>query len=475
MAAQSNTHPVYTGNALSRQERWQLGRKFGKYDFNQFRPLQASTHFLGKGKIGEMEVACKFLFQKSRWGVLNLERNPAGVLYLDLVFTEPPGCYLRGATIILTLDEHDGDLQRHFSIKDKTQTPLPVHVTEHGPHNLVGQLKTREKLRTRQFLPSLNTGGFVEIGGMGQKSKVREVQESQWRFSSQTMPDRSGLATTLRWDLSESDLDRQPKHTNTFHTAFAFQHDGQPFFIRLEVSGVLENIASNLLYKTKQKLKKFKFPGEPQTATTLVNFGGRDNGYTQPLDELARTIPSEMVHANMVPVDQVQMIQLLQRQIKEADLPDELTVQDEETPFYEVPISQASTTVPEEDEIAEMKDNVLALMALPRANPTSGAFQGVSAHNEKLPETPHTPPASFSEMDKSFDESSQTALGSENEPEQPKTIQTSLSIGGFQKVRDLLREMGVLPALFQLLFCLVILRVGEKYPSRTPHGPLPTD
>ncbi|KAI1825631.1 hypothetical protein F4861DRAFT_185351 [Xylaria intraflava] len=471
MAAQSSLYPVYTGHELSSRERWRMGRKFGKYDFDRFRPLQTSRHFLGKEKIGEMEVACKFLFQKSRWGVLTPVRNPGGILYMDLVFTEPPDCYLRGATIVLTLDENDKDLQRHFSMKNKTQNRVPVHVTEHGPQNLGGQLKTMERFRTRQFIPTLNAGGFVELGGMGQKSETRHVKESQWRFSSQAMPDRSGRPTILRWDLSENDLDRQPKHTNTFHTAFAFEHDGQPFFIRLAVSGVLENTASNFLYRTKRKLKKFKFPGEPQTATTLVNFGGRDNGYTQPLDEYARMIVPEMVRANMASVEQVQTTQTPQA----SDPPDDSTiVQDEETASTDGPISQATTNVPEEEEMAEMKENALALISLPRAKSTETTPYDTYIHAEKLPKTPHIPSRSFGE-DESFDESSPTALGSENGSEQSRTSQKSPSLSGFQKTRDLLRDMGVLPILMQLVVCLIMLRVGEKYSSRAHHGFSPTE
>ncbi|KAI0977523.1 hypothetical protein F4678DRAFT_455668 [Xylaria arbuscula] len=469
MAARSNAYPVYTGSILSRQQRWQLGRKCGKYDFDQFRPIQVSTHFLGKGKIGEMEVACKFLFHKSRWGVLNPDRNPAGILYLDLVFTEPPGCCLRGATVILTLDEHDEDLERHFSIKDKIHDNLPVHVTEHGPHHLVGPTKTSEKLRTRQFIPSINAGGFVELGGIGQMSKVREVHESQWRFSSQVMPDQNGHATTLRWDLSESHLDGQPKHANTLHTAFAFQHDGQPFFIHLEVSGVLENAASNLIYKTKRKLRKFRFPGEPQRVTTLVNFGGRNNHYTQPLDEHAQMIPSEMVHANMAPPDQVQTLQTPLSQTKESVPPRILNLQEAETPSEEIPIPQVSTDVAEQEDMAKMKENALTLMALPKANPNRRATYDAYLHNEKPSKTPHTPPQSIGDADRSFDESSQTVLGSEHESEQPKIIQASLSVDR-NNIRDFLREMGVFPALVQLVFCLLIFRVKEIYSSTTTSG-----
>lgn len=468
MAATSNdAPPVYTGNVLSRHERRKLGgRKFGKYDFDQFRPLRVDKHFLGQAKIGEMDVACKFLFRKSRWGVLAADRNPGGIMYLDLVFTEPPGCYLRGATVILTLDENDKDLQRHFTVANKTENKIPVHITEHGPQNIVGQPKTREKLKTRAFMPYVNAGGFVELGGVGQESHVRKFKDSQWRFSSQTVPDRNGHGTTLRWDLSESAQDRQPKHPNTFHTAVAFEHDGQPFFIRVEVSGDLESTTSNLIYKTTNKFKKFKFPGEPQRATTLVNFGGRDNPYTQPLDEHAQMIPLEMVEANKTPVDQVQTLPTPQDERRESDPPDYQTVKDEKTSSYEVPIS-------ERDETAKMKENVLALMALPRANPNKRAVHNPYAQNQNLPAT-NKRSLSFDQVDNSFDDSSQTTLASKDETDHPKVVQNSAAVGELQKIRALLKDLGVLQALVQLVMFLAVLKIWENYQTSTRHRSSPT-
>ncbi|KAI1210949.1 uncharacterized protein F4807DRAFT_44273 [Annulohypoxylon truncatum] len=299
-------HPIYSGVALPWQERFQFGRKYGKYDFGRFERLEGSNHYLGKGKIGDVEVACKFRFRESRWGVLTPDKNPGGVVYLDLTFTEPQECRLRGATVLLTLDEEDEDLRRHFSARDSsTKVKVPVHITEHGPQSLHGQLDEAFKTEKNSFAPWIDVGGFAGAGGIGRNSEKKYIQRSQWKFSSQPIPNKMSRATILKWDLVESELDRQPRHDNTFHTAFAFEHDGQPFFMQVEVAGCLEGIASHIRQKAKQRFKKFKFPIEPQSATTLVNFGGRNNPYHDPLDELARNIPRDMVEKNRKPVIQI--------------------------------------------------------------------------------------------------------------------------------------------------------------------------
>ncbi|KAK8011526.1 hypothetical protein PG990_010491 [Apiospora arundinis] len=296
----TRAHPVYSGTALSSFERLKLGRKHGRYDFGRFDKLTGSSYYLGKGSIGDMEVACNFLFTKSRWGVLSEERNPGGIVYLDLVFTEPPDCRLKGAEVKLTLDEDDEDLRRHFASGKPPPKPLvPVHITEHGPQKLHGDERAAFRTVDNSFMPEISASGFGNVGGVGRKSQHQQVVRSNWRFSSSAMPDKRNRATTLKWQLSENELDRQPRHSNRFHTGFAFEHDGQPFFMQVEVSGELESTTSDLKHKVKRRFRRLKFPAEPQTATTLVNFGGRNNAYKDPLDQERNTLQQRMVAANM--------------------------------------------------------------------------------------------------------------------------------------------------------------------------------
>ncbi|KAI1776929.1 hypothetical protein F4818DRAFT_412337 [Hypoxylon cercidicola] len=313
-------HPVYSSIASSSQESWRPGRRYGKCDFGRFEPLLGSNHYLGRGNIGDVEVACRFLFRESRWGILTSDKNPGGVLYLDLIFTEPAGCRLRDATVVLTLNEEDISLRGfnaessdpYDSISEarvpKARIPkarVPVHITQHGPQILRGPLEEVSKVTRNYVSPWVDVGGIIGAGGVGRDSEKHSVHRSQWTFSSLAMPNKSGKSTILQWHLIESELDRQPRHDNTFHTGFAFEHDGQPFFIQVEIDGHLDGMASHLWNKTKQRWNKLKFPAEPQFARTLVNFRGRNNPYRSPLDELARSIPQAMNDKNMKLMPQV--------------------------------------------------------------------------------------------------------------------------------------------------------------------------
>ncbi|KAI1269264.1 hypothetical protein F5Y18DRAFT_374095 [Xylariaceae sp. FL1019] len=303
MLAEAN-HPVYTGIAVPLQKRLQLGRRCSKYDFGKFQLARGSAHCLGSGSIGEMDVACKFVFSRSKWGVLGSEADPGGVVYLDLLFTEPPNCQLRGATVTLTLDEYDKDLEDvDFSVGSAMQednSRLPVHIVSHGPGTLAGQPTRAIEYHKMSFKPHINAGGFAELGGMGREYGRKMIAQSQWRFTSQTQADYQGSETKLRWDLSENELDKHSKHSNTIHTAFAFSHSGKPFLMQVDVKGTLKSKVSNVKHTTKQTFRKFKFlPRNQANATTLINFGGKNDLYRTPLDELAQRIPQLMVQENL--------------------------------------------------------------------------------------------------------------------------------------------------------------------------------
>ncbi|KAK8029195.1 hypothetical protein PG991_006251 [Apiospora marii] len=367
-------HPVYSGVARSHKERFKhLGRKYGKYDFGRFDQVRGSSYHLGKGSIGDMEVACNFLFLKSRWGVLSPDKDPGGVVYLDLVFTEPPGCRLQGATVELKLDDEDEDLRNHFaSGKPPPKPQVPVQITHHGPDQLHGETVQVLKTTRKAFIPEINTGGFGGIGGVGKESQQQEFIRSNWRLSSQPMShDASGRPKTMRWDINENQLERQSDHPNTFHTAFAFEHDGQPFFMQVEVSGHLDSTTSELKHRAKQSINRLNFFAEPRTATTMVNFGGRDNPYKTPRDELARSIPDEMVLANMRPVPRVPRIRTGQEQLYQASAEtEEVAVEEEVADDGDESIEQSyitnRLTAPEAE---ELRAGAMAVLSWDRPPP----------------------------------------------------------------------------------------------------------
>lgn len=176
--AETMNNPIHIAT-----KRHHFKRKCGKHNFDRFEPLVGSVHYLGSGNIGEVEVACKFLFRESRWGVIS--NNPAGVVYLDLTFTEPLNCRLRGATVVLTLDEEDEDLKRYFRNMNLYEDPqVPVQIVQYGPRILNGRLDEALKTDRRSFQPWVDVGGIAGAGGIGIDSEKQYVQRSQWKFSS---------------------------------------------------------------------------------------------------------------------------------------------------------------------------------------------------------------------------------------------------------------------------------------------------
>ncbi|KAK8128629.1 hypothetical protein PG984_009737 [Apiospora sp. TS-2023a] len=440
-------HPVYSGVARSRRERFKLGRKYGKYDFGRFDQVRGSSYYLGKGSVGDMEVACNFLFTKSRWGVLTADRNPGGVVYLDLDFTEPPDCRLKGATVQLTLDDEDEDLRRHFaSGKPPPKPQVPVQITEHGPQQLHGETVQVMKTTRKSFIPEINTGGFGGIGGVGKESQQQEFIKSNWRLSSQSLPNHFGRPTTMRWDINENQLERQSDHPNTFHTAFAFEHDGQPFFMQVEVSGHLESTTSDLKHQVKRKFRRFKFPAEPRAATTMVNFGGRENAYKTPLDELARAIPDQMVMANMRQVPRVRRMRTGQEPLYQ------VTAETEETSIEEM-------TGDAEDELIEQSYIANRLTAPEAEELRAGAMavQPFRSAGIDVPETRNDtePPARTpTDADSSVEQERDTTIQQDNSSSPPASS---------EQIERLLQE-AKLPLVLQLII-LWLMSIGTKWPQ----------
>ncbi|KAI1095790.1 hypothetical protein F5B19DRAFT_267800 [Rostrohypoxylon terebratum] len=292
-------HPVSTGATQSWKERYRLGRRFGKYDSGRFEVLRTSNHILGAKKLGDIDVACKFLLEESRWGVLTPNKNPGGVIYLELTFSEPIDCRLKGATVTVTLEELEAPKT------NSRPNEIPVHIIRYGPDTLQGGFTEAFKIKQISAIPSIEVLGAAELSGVGYNSQTRQILQSQWKFMGQGLPNAQGHQTKLSWRLVESKLEFQSSHDNKFYTAFAFKHSGQPFLIQVDVSGEVEKGASYLFHKTKQKLKKLKFPMEPKTAITLVDFSKNSHLFTDPLDQLAERLPEEMVERNMKPIAQV--------------------------------------------------------------------------------------------------------------------------------------------------------------------------
>lgn len=290
-----------------------VDRKYGRYDFKRFDHLVSHDASLADASLGKIHVDCKFLFKKSKWGTLG-DQDPAGIIYLDLSFNQPSHCRLKSATVQVTLDDDDQHLVRQFP-----SNPLgpPVQIVKYGPRHMTGEPQYERSASHTSYIPTIEVAPFGGAGGVGKETAKETIRECRWMFESHLKTGSRKRGKTnwaykvLQWHVTENELEYKSMHSNTVHTAFSFVHGGQPFFMRVEVSGKLESRASDLHHQIKHKMRKLKFPSKPNSsgyATTLINFNGRDK-FTMPLDSLNQGLELAMENENMTAPVEIKRIQ----------------------------------------------------------------------------------------------------------------------------------------------------------------------
>jgi hypothetical protein len=108
-------------------------RKYGRYDFERFDHISSSHANIGHGTFDKVNVNCSFLFKKSKWGVLGEHKNPAGIIYLDLTFIQPKDSQLHSATVTVTLDDEDEELDKmrsKLARRERTGPQCPIQITD---------------------------------------------------------------------------------------------------------------------------------------------------------------------------------------------------------------------------------------------------------------------------------------------------------------------------------------------------------
>lgn len=267
-------------------------RKYGKYD--NFKTLSPSITSLGSKYIGKIYIDCQFLFQESEWGTLH--GRPGGIMYVNLNFGPPSGCRVRDATVTITLDDDDPCLQRFKDRRPREEASvpkIPVTITEwYGPLSMEGEKKSAEYVSTTKAVPEVNVAGNG-VGGIGHEQTRTYRKEARWSFTGQLLPgERTPLYKSLRWDLNKNELESQSFHNTIFRTAFAFEHSGQPFIIKVEIEGTL----AKLRHQIKSKLKFDGARGEK--VATLVDFEDHSR-FSRRLDTIAEGLPSVMREKNL--------------------------------------------------------------------------------------------------------------------------------------------------------------------------------
>lgn len=152
--------------------------RYGRCDYQRFDNLASSHVRAGKGKIGKIEVDCRFAFTKSQWGVIGKSEHPAGIIYLDLDFRQPSDCKLETATVSVTLATDDGE-----EGAVEARSVCPVKFTDHyGPKTIHGEETLIQTKRTKNRTPYVEGFGYG-AGGLGvDKQKVMQTR-SRWIFS----------------------------------------------------------------------------------------------------------------------------------------------------------------------------------------------------------------------------------------------------------------------------------------------------
>lgn len=271
-------------------------KHYGRYgDFTDFGTQSSGHASVGFKSLGQLTIDCEFLFEKSQWGVLGHKQFPAGVIYLNLNFGPPQGCRVKSATITITLDEKDPALEKHNSTRELHPSGCPVQVTAwYGPKELNGQTKTAHVEATRKLVPEVNALGNG-AGGLGYESKKLFTHQARWSFNGQLLPGKdTWVYKTLRWDLNENELEQQTFHSSTVRTAFAFEHSGQPFLMKVDIDGKLESWND----RVKSKFRFGNSLGRERNIVTLLDFEDYKL-YTKNLDKTAMGLARAMEMENL--------------------------------------------------------------------------------------------------------------------------------------------------------------------------------
>lgn len=216
---------------------------------------------------------------------------------MELDFDQPSDCDLESATIQLTLDEDDQGLDP-YHVDSLPPSECPVLITDYyGPGQIVGTSKRVLVRKALKIEPTVNVAG--NGGGLGGITTEKAFEhESRWTFRSHRVPDdrvrgKKWGHRILKWEMTENDIEKST-HSNKVYTAFAYEHSGQPFLMKIEISGRLrkrsDRLKSNLSKKFGPRARK-----QEDISTTLV---GAYLGHRRPLDELAKGLASDMEMKN---------------------------------------------------------------------------------------------------------------------------------------------------------------------------------
>ncbi len=270
--------------------------KYGRQDYSRFDNIASSHMRAGRGSIGKVEVDCRFLFKKSRWGVIGEAKHPAGILFMDLDLRQPPDCKLESATVTVTLEENDG---QEANVERRSCCPVKF-TTYYGPQSLRGEQSHEQTRKAKKRTPEVQVMGYG-VGGLGVDREKIVQTASRWDFSGHIGSSKGNIwYNQLRWELKANPLERQPTHSHLIHTAFALEHNATKFYMTVHVSGKLTRLSDKLKGRLRFRSK------EEENQDIVTKFEWKD-GYASimGLDAIAQDLDPAMQLQNIsrVPVE----------------------------------------------------------------------------------------------------------------------------------------------------------------------------
>lgn len=278
------------------------GKWAGQQEYERFDHLASSAASVGHARIGKVDVDCRLLFRKSKWGVLGAADTPAAVMYMDVDVHCPPGLSLKNLRVLLTLEDvflsgERVDASRFFDEKEDKNNEnnhdagVPCQFTEfYGPHALRGSI-----VSSSSASPLLGYG----IGGLQTEAAKTRKTEIPWEVRGSLRRDSgTGVWKTLEWDIYTNDLEGSRARQSSFNRirlAFAYEHSRKPIFLKVELAGKLKS-PDRLLNPI---MKRFR---QGDTARCMTFIGPVSDNLRTHLDELAMGLQKAMEMENLTDV-----------------------------------------------------------------------------------------------------------------------------------------------------------------------------
>ncbi|KAK4868047.1 hypothetical protein LT330_007245 [Penicillium expansum] len=284
---------------------------------------------------GPIHIDCRFRHSKTQLGVLGTAQNQAGILYVDLTFSQPKDCPLTSAVVWISLEEEDKDWKKEHKFRKRRTKSTPMNSSRNdldpfeiakprygksrflqfthdfGPKQLEGRPTNMTTKSVMHLTPEVNVLGNGG-GGLGYDREQTFTQASRWMFTGNLLPGSRLLANpeninysramvyrTLKWELSKDDLQRQSTHSSEIQTAFTFEHDMEPFYIRVEIQGKLKRNSKHLRSNVKQ-LFKFHSDNQKEVGKSMILvIPDKERKLTRRLDPIAKVLPFQMERLNL--------------------------------------------------------------------------------------------------------------------------------------------------------------------------------